>query len=76
MGHKIVDHNSNILNNVWNTEPKPKASWNCRKLNKVNCPLPDDCNQNGLVYKAMVETTNGRTESYVGLAKNFKKRWP
>ena len=29
-----------------------------------------------MVYEATVATADGRTESYVGLARNFKRRWP
>ena len=76
MGRKIANHNSKILKSVLNPEPKPKASCNCQKSKKAECPLPGECNQNGVVYEATVKTNNGRTESYVGLARNFKKRWP
>ena len=38
--------------------------------------MPGKCNQNGVVYQATVTTATGRVETYVGLAKNFKKRYP
>ena len=38
--------------------------------------MPGACNQDGAVYQATVSTTDGRVESYVGLAINFKKRLP
>ena len=43
---------------------------------KAECPIPGACNQDGAIYEAKVATNDGRVESYVGLAKNFKKRWP
>ena len=38
--------------------------------------MPGKCNQNGVVYQAKVDSAGGRQESYIGLAKNFKKRYP
>ena len=38
--------------------------------------MPGACNQDGAIYKAKVTTDDGRVESYVGLAKKIKKRWP
>ena len=37
--------------------------------------MPGECNTNGVVYQATVTTNNGETETYIGLAKNFKKRY-
>ena len=37
--------------------------------------MPGACNQDGAVYQETVSTDDGREESYVGLAKNFKKRF-
>ena len=73
MGSIIARHNSKILRSA-NPQPKPKASCNCQ--DKLVCPIPGQCTQNGAIYQATVASTGGRTESYVGLAKNFKKRWP
>ena len=53
---------------------KPKAVCNCQK--KEDCPVPGKCNQNGVIYQATVTSATGRAETYVGLAKNFKKRYP
>ena len=36
---------------------------------------PTRSNQERVIYKATVLTRDGREESYVGLAKNFKKRF-
>ena len=37
--------------------------------------MPGECNTNGVVYQATVKMDNGQVETYVGLAKNFKKRY-
>ena len=68
-------HNSKILKNKVNPTPKPKANCNCQTSKKADCPMPGECNQNGAVYEATVATDDGKVESYVGLAKNFKKRY-
>ena len=34
--------------------------------------MPGACNQDGAIYEAKVTTDDGRVESYMGLAKNFK----
>ena len=69
----IAKHNSKILRSA-NPQPKPKASCNCQS--KPDCPVPGECNQDGAIYQATVASTGGRIETYVGLAKNFKKRYP
>ena len=38
-------------------------------------PIPGACNQDGAIYQATVTTNDGSVESYVGLARNFKKRF-
>ena len=76
MGRRLATHNSKVLKSVLDTVPKPQASCNCQTTKKADCPLPGACNQDGVVYEATVQTTDGQTESYVGLAKHFKKRWP
>ena len=70
----ISRHNSKILRSSATTNPKPKAVCNCRI--KKDCPVPGQCNQDGVVYQATVTTATGREETYVGLAKNFKRRYP
>ena len=42
---------------------------------KEKCPLPGACNQEGVVYQASVKNMRGEEETYIGLAKNFKKRY-
>jgi hypothetical protein len=76
MGRKIATHNSKILKKCLDPAPPPKAGCNCQKSKKADCQLPGECNTNGVVYEAVVTTSDGQRESYVGLAKNFKRRWP
>ena len=48
---------------------------NCQKSKKQDCPIPGGCNQDGVVYQATVTSTGRKDECYIGLAKNFKKRF-
>ena len=41
---------------------------------KTECPLDGKCLQQNVVYQATI-TTDAATESYVGLARNFKERY-
>ena len=63
-----------LQNNKKITQTKPKARCNCQK--KGECPVPGECNQDGAIYQASVTSTGGKVETYVGLAKKFKKRYP
>ena len=74
MGSIVAKHNSKTLRKSGNTQPKPKARCNCQK--KGECPVPGECNQDGAIYQASVTSTGGKVETYVGLAKNFKRRYP
>ena len=65
----IASHNKNILANVPTTTPQQPKECNCR--NKTECPLDGKCLQQNLVYQATI-TTDAATESYVGLATNFR----
>ena len=76
MGRIISMHNSKILKTANNPIAKPKAVCNCQKSKKADCPVPGACNQDVAIYEATVTTDDGRAESYVGLAKNFKRRFP
>ena len=41
-----------------------------------DCLVPGACNQDGVVYQATVTSDGGRnTQTYVGLAKSFKRRY-
>lgn len=73
MKSTIASHNKSILSNV---TPAPtqqsRDGCNCRKKNE--CPLEGQCLQTNVVYQATV-TSEASTESYVGLATNFKERY-
>ena len=75
MGRRLSNHNAKVLKNVSSPVQKTPAGCNCQKSKRDNCPMPNACNQDGAVYETKVATSDGRVESYVGLAKNFKKRW-
>ena len=74
MASVIAKHNSKILKSSANVQPKPRASCNCQ--NKQECPVPGQCNQDGAIYQASVTSAGGGVETYIGLAKNFKRRYP
>ena len=76
MGSYISKHNSKILRAANEAQPKPPPSCNCQKSKKSQCPVPGACNQEGVIYQATVTSQGGRsTQTYVGLAKNFKARY-
>ena len=75
MGRKVSSHNNKVLKNYTNNTLQNLANCNCQKNSKHECPIPGACNQNGAIYEAVVTTNDGKRESYVGLAKNFKKRF-
>ena len=68
----IASHNKQILSNASTTPNQTPDSCNCRK--KAECPLEGKCLQDHVVYQATVRTQT-TTESYVGLATNFKERY-
>ena len=75
MGSVVAKHNAKVMKNSATTAPKSPANCNCQTSKKPECPMPGKCNQNGVVYQATVTSDGGKSEIYVGLAKNFKKRW-
>ena len=75
MGSIVAKHNSKILRRTATTQPKPPAHCNCQTALKKDCPMPGECDQDGAVYQATMTTDRGGLETYVGLAKNFKKRY-
>ena len=75
-GQKIGTTNSKVIRKSENPTPKPKGTCNCQKCKKTEYTVPEACNQDGAIYEAEVKTEDGYVESYVGLAKNFKKRYP
>ena len=73
MGAQVARHNSKVLRNSKEVMTRPPPSCNCQKSKVENCPLPGACNQDGVVYQSTI--TSRSQESYIGLAKNFKKRF-
>ena len=67
----ISSHNKHVLSNA-NTPTPPPDTWNCRK--KPACPLQGKCLQTYVIYQATV-ASGKTTETYVGLAANFKERY-
>ena len=64
-------HNKHVLSNANTPTPQPDTC-NCRK--KSDCPLEGKCLQTDVIYQATVSTETA-TETYVGLATNFKERY-
>ena len=75
MGAQISKHNQKILRQSQGGAAKPPPSCNCQKSRKKDCPIPGACNQDGVVYQASVTNNKGAEKNYIGLAKNFKKRY-
>ncbi len=70
----ISSHNKKLLSQKTQT-PAPTQqpkTCNCRK--RKECPLEGQCLQTNVIYQATV-TTQTTTETYVGLATNFKERY-
>ena len=67
----ISSHNKYVLSN-FNSPTQQPDTCNCRK--KPDCPLEGKCLQSNVIYQATV-TTATTTETYVGLATNFKERY-
>ena len=67
----ISSHNKHVLSNANGPTPQPDTC-NCRKTS--DCPLGGKCLQTNVIYQATV-TTETATETYVGLATNFKERY-
>ena len=63
----ISSHNKHVLSKT-NTPTQQPDTCNCRK--KPDCPLEGKCLQTNVIYQATVTT-----ETYVGLATNFKERY-
>ena len=67
----ISSYNKYVLSNFYSPTQQPDTC-NCRK--KPDCPLEGKCLQSNVIYQATV-TTATTTETYVGLATNFKERY-
>ena len=69
----ISSHNKALLSNYQQSQTQTNdKECNCRK--KDECPLDGKCLTQNVVYQATVSTQTS-TESYVGLATNFKERY-
>ena len=75
MGRKVANHNSKVLRNYTNNNTRSPPNCNCQKSKRHECPVPGACNEDGVIYQAKVTTSDGKVEDYVGLARNFKKRY-
>ena len=74
-GSVIARHNAKILRKSAPDKIENPPNCNCKKSFKKDCPMPDQCNQDGAIYQATVTSSDGKKDSYVGLAKNFKRRY-
>ena len=73
MGGEISRHNSKLLKSEAEAPPAPRC--NCQKSKKSNCPLPDYCTVQCVVYRALVTAEDQSIETYTGLTEQeFKKR--
>ena len=73
----IASHNKTLLSDytpatTQQSTGESNKQCNCRK--KDQCPLEGKCLETNVVYQAII-TTDTTTESYVGLATNFKERY-
>ena len=69
----ISSHNKAVLSDYHQSQTQTSnKECNCRK--KDQCPLDGKCLTQNVVYQATV-TTQTSSESYVGLATNFKDRY-
>ena len=69
----ISSHNEAVLSNFYQSQTQTNdTECNCRK--KDQCPLDGKCLAQNVVYLATV-TTQTSSDSYVGLATNFKERY-
>ena len=78
MASIISSHNRKQIQNLKNKENQNKKNndkqCNCRV--KKDCPLEGKCFfKEGAVYKATVKTAKNETQTYVGSAENFKRRY-
>ena len=69
----ISSHNKALLSDYHRSQTQTnKKECNCRK--KDQCPLDGKCLTQNVVYQATVSTQSS-SETYVGLATNFKERY-
>ena len=71
----ISSHNKNMLAQEHGATAAPlQQQRTCNCKNRPKCPLQGNCVKENVVYQATVATET-TTETYVGLASNFKERY-
>ena len=70
----IGSHNKRVLS-AYTTQTPGERHDICNCKRKPECPLDGKCLQTNVIYQAIVTFTDTTTESYVGLATNFKERF-
>ena len=75
MGSIIAKHNSKILKKEATVDARTLPRCSCQKSVRESCPVPGACDTNGVVYQTTINSNDDSQESYIGLAKNFKKRY-
>ena len=75
MGSVVSKHNNKVMKNSAKQTDRKEAECNCKPTFKNSCPMPGKCNKDGVVYQTTITSDGGKKNNYVGLAKNFKKRW-
>ena len=71
----ISSHNKNMLAQDHGATAAPSQQQRtCNCKNRPKCPLQGNCVKENVVYQATVATET-TTETYVGLASNFKERY-
>ena len=75
MGAQVAKHNGQLLKKSDGGPAQPPPHCNCQKSRVKDCPIPGGCNQDGVIYQATVSNNRGDSDTYIGLAKNFKKRY-
>ncbi|KAL9974417.1 hypothetical protein ACROYT_G011444 [Oculina patagonica] len=70
----ISSHNKAVLSDYHQSQTTQACNKECNCRKKDQCPLDGKCLSQNVVYQATV-TTQTSSESYVGLATNFKDRY-
>ena len=69
----ISSHNEAVLSNFYQSQTQTNDK-ECSFKKKDQCPLDGKCLTQNVVYQATV-TTQTSSDSYMGLATNFKERY-
>ena len=76
LARTISAHNSKILNEARNRQEREAIKKECDCRTKSECPVGQKCLQEGVVYQAKINRSDGQTDTYIGLtATSFKARW-